>query len=99
KFKALPEDTVVYSGHEYSAANAAFAVTIESGNAALKARADDIAAKRAAHEPTIPTALALELETNPFLRADAPSVKAAVGMPDATDAEVFTEVRRRKDNF
>ena len=99
KFKAMPPETIVYSGHEYSTANAAFAVTIESDNAALQDRVADITAKRADGTPTIPTPLSLELATNPFLRADDPAVKAAVGMPDASDAEVFTEVRKRKDQF
>ncbi|RYH09291.1 hydroxyacylglutathione hydrolase [Tropicimonas sp. IMCC6043] len=99
KLAALPEDTLVYSGHEYTAANGRFAVTVDPDNAALRARIKDVARARAAGEPTVPSALSLEKATNPFLRATAPDVKAAVGMAAAPDAEVFAEIRRRKDSF
>ncbi len=95
----LPEETIVYSGHEYTQANAKFALTIEAENPALKQRVADIDEARAQGRPTVPSSLALELATNPFLRADQPSVKAAVGMEDQDALAVFTEVRRRKDNF
>lgn len=99
KFKDLPPETLICSGHEYTAANARFAVTIEPGNPALKARQQVIEEMRAAGEPTVPSHLAEELATNPFIRADRPEVKAALGMEDASDAEVFAEIRTRKDNF
>ena len=99
KLAALPGETQVYSGHEYTAANAKFAATIEPNNPLLKARTAEIAQKRANGEPTVPATIAEELNTNPFLRAAKESVKAAVGMTGATDAEVFAEVRTRKDNF
>lgn len=99
KFKKLDPETLIYSGHEYTASNAKFALTIEPDNAALQARAADITAKRAKGEFTVPASLQLELETNPFLRADLPQVKSAIGMPNATDAEAFGEIRTRKDNF
>lgn len=99
KLAALPEDTQVYSGHEYTAANARFALTIEPGNDRLQARAQHIDETRAAGQPTVPVALGEELATNPFLRASQPALKQAIGMPDAPDAEVFAEVRTRKDNF
>ncbi|KMK66571.1 hydroxyacylglutathione hydrolase [Puniceibacterium sp. IMCC21224] len=99
KLAALPDDTTVCSGHEYTAANAKFALTIESENAALKYRCDAIAKARAEGIPTVPSVLSDELATNPFLRAAQPSVKEAVGMPDATDAAVFAEIRQRKDRF
>ena len=95
----LPEETTVYSGHEYTASNAKFAVTIEPQNAALKSRADEIAKAREEGRPTVPSNLGVEKATNPFLRAHLPEVKAAIGMADATDAAVFTEIRKRKDNF
>ncbi len=99
RLAALPGETLVCSGHEYTAANAAFAATIEPDNAALAARTADIKAARAKDEPTVPSQLALELATNPFLRAHLPEVKAGLGMAGAPDAEVFAEIRKRKDNF
>lgn len=96
---ALPEDTIVYSGHEYTEGNARFALTIEPGNTALKARAAAITAARAKGEATVPSPLALEKATNPFLRAHLAPVKTAIGMDGASDLEVFTEIRARKDRF
>ena len=99
QFTALPGDTLVCSGHEYTEANAAFAVTIEPDNADLAARIAEIRAARARGEATVPSLLSLEMATNPFLRADLPQVKAGLGMEGASDAEVFGEIRARKDNF
>ncbi len=99
RLAALPRDTMVYSGHEYSQANGAFAVTIEPENADLAARVADIAEKRARGEPTVPTGLELELATNPFLRAGDSAVQAALGMDGADPAVVFAEIRARKDRF
>ncbi|WP_425051635.1 hydroxyacylglutathione hydrolase [Psychromarinibacter sp. S121] len=99
KFLAMPDDTLVYSGHEYTASNARFALTIEPDNAALQARARDIEAKRARNEPTVPASIGEEKETNPFLRAHLHEVKALLNMESSPDAEVFAEIRRRKDSF
>lgn len=99
KLAALPAATMVYSGHEYTASNAKFALTIEPANPALISRSQAIAEARAAGRPTVPSALSEELTTNPFLRANLPEVKESVGLPDAPDAAVFAEIRRRKDNF
>lgn len=99
RLAALPPETLICSGHEYTAANASFAVTIEPENAALHSRRAAIETARAKGEPTVPSSLREELDTNPFLRAHVPSVKAALHMQGATDAEVFTEIRSRKDNF
>lgn len=99
KLAALPADTIVCSGHEYTASNAAFAVTVDPDNADLQARVADIKAAREKGEPTVPSLLSLELATNPFLRAHTDGVKAAVGMAGADDVAVFAEVRKRKDNF
>ncbi len=96
---SLPEDTIVYSGHEYTQSNLKFALTIEADNSELKTRAIDIANARANGHPTVPSSLALERATNPFLRAAEPSVKAALNMEDQPDAAVFAEIRRRKDQF
>ncbi len=99
KFRAVPDDTLVYCAHEYTQANAKFALTVETDNAALKARAREIDAMRAADRPTVPSTMGVERETNPFLRADLDSVRRAVGMEGAAPAEVFGEIRSRKDNF
>lgn len=95
----LPPDTNICSGHEYTASNAAFAVTIEPFNAALAARRQEIEAARARGEPTVPAPLSQELATNPFLRAHLPEVKSALGLADASDEQVFAEIRRQKDTF
>lgn len=96
---ALPKDTVVYSGHEYTAANAAFALSIEPGNQALQNRVSAIKAARSKNNPTVPSLLSDELATNPFLRSASPEVQATVGLTGADLVDVFTEVRKRKDNF
>ncbi|AHD08652.1 hydroxyacylglutathione hydrolase [Phaeobacter gallaeciensis] len=99
KLAALPGDTTVYSGHEYTQSNARFALTIEPDNAALQRRCTAIDAARADDLPTVPSRLQDELDTNPFLRAHLDSLKTAVGMPDASAAAVFAEIRTRKDKF
>lgn len=85
KLAALPPETVVYCGHEYTLSNGRFALSVEPDNAALKARMKEFEALRAAGKPTVPTTIAEELETNPFLRAGS--------------AARFAEVRKAKDNF
>jgi hydroxyacylglutathione hydrolase len=99
KLMRLPDDTVIYCGHEYTAANVRFALTVDPGNAALINRAAEVAALRAAGKATLPTTIALEKATNPFLRVAEPAIRALLGMENATAAEVFAELRRRKDNF
>ena len=90
---------MVCSGHEYTQSNARFALTIEPGNATLKSRANDIAKARAEGLPTATCKLSEELATNPFLRPDSPEIRDLLGMKTATDAEVFAEIRARKDKF
>ncbi len=99
RLAALPEDTLVCSGHEYTESNARFALTIEPENPALQARAREIGERRAQGLPTVPSRLGEELATNPFLRAGEPAIRARLGMENATDVEVFAEIRRRKDSF
>ncbi len=99
KLASLPPDTMIYSGHEYTQSNAEFAVTIEPDNPKLISRVESVHQNRRAGKPTVPSLLSLELETNPFLRANLASVKALIGMPDATDVESFAEIRGRKDRF
>ena len=97
KLRALPNETRVYCGHEYTAANVKFALTIEPDNPALKKRADEVTKLRAANKPTIPSLLGEEKEANVFLRADVPSVAAAVGLAGKPAAAVFGEIRERKN--
>jgi len=99
KVAALPGETAVYCGHEYTEANARFALTIEPANAALRERAARITALRAAGKATLPTTIAAELATNPFLRAEEPAIAAALGLAGADPAAVFAEIRTRKDRF
>jgi len=99
KLAALPADTVVYCGHEYTQSNARFALTVDPENAALIKRAKEIDALRADGKATLPTTIGEELATNPFLRWADPAIRKTLGMETATDAEVFAEVRKRKDNF
>ncbi|WP_017665366.1 hydroxyacylglutathione hydrolase [Porphyrobacter sp. AAP82] len=97
RIKALPPETLLYCAHEYTASNARFALHADPGNAALQDYADEIAAKRERDEPTVPAALARELATNPFLRADDPAMQARWG--GSTPAETFAALRAAKDSF
>ncbi|MGB8814909.1 MAG: hydroxyacylglutathione hydrolase [Paracoccaceae bacterium] len=97
KLAALPPETLVCSGHEYTAANARFAASLDLANPALTLRIAEIETARAAGRPTVPSRLSLELATNPFLRA--PALKASLGLASATDADAFKEIRLRKDKF
>ncbi len=99
KIMRLPADTLVCSGHEYTASNIRFALTVDPANAALKDRAARVAAARAKGEPTVPVLLAEELATNPFLRAADAAIRARLDMAGATDAEVFARIRALKDKF
>jgi hydroxyacylglutathione hydrolase len=99
KLRALPDDTRLYCGHEYTDANIRFAETIEPGNKALAARAAEVKRQLAAGAPTIPTLMGEEKRANVFLRADDPALAAAVGLAGKTAAQVFTEVRARKNKF
>ncbi len=99
KLTALPENTIVYSSHEYTLANAKFALSVDSENPDLQARFQHVETLRANGEATVPSSLKEEMATNPFLRASDNRIRAFLNMSDATDAEVFAEIRKRKDNF
>ncbi len=98
KLKALPEDTTIYCAHEYTAANAKFAVTIEPENKDLSAYSERVTELRSQNKPTVPTTLSAELAANPFLRADVPELQDAMGHSGDAVA-TFAEIRKRKDNF
>ncbi len=99
KLRALPDDFRLYCGHEYTAANVKFALTIEPENLALKTRAEEVTRLRAANKPTVPTLLGDEKKTNVFLRADDPAVAAGVHLKGASAAQVFAELRERKNKM
>lgn len=100
RLAALPPETKVFCAHEYSQHNSRYALTVDPGNEALKRRAQEIDAARAVGTPTVPTTIKAELETNPFLRARSPAIREALGMAgEATDLEVFTELRKRRDKW
>ena len=99
RLRELPDDTLVYCGHEYTQSNAKFALSIDPDNAALKARAAEVDTLRAAGRPTIPFNLGEDKKANPFLRADAPELARHYGLDGADPAEVFAAIRKGKDNF
>ncbi len=99
KMRKLPDETTVYSGHEYTLTNIRFALTLEPEHEALKSRLQTAEDLRKADKPTLPVSLAEEKRTNPFLRADDPALKAAIGMEGASDEDVFAEIRKRRDSF
>lgn len=103
KLAVLPAPTSVYCTHEYTAANLRFALAVEPDNQAIQQRIAEVAATRAAGGFTVPTRIDLELETNPFLRSDAPAVRAAalarLGHPPRDAVETFTAIREWKNHF
>ena len=99
KLMALPDETFVYCAHEYTQANAAFAVTVEPGNDELAARVKEIADLRAQSLPTVPTTIGRERATNPFVRPGSADLQATIDMVGSDPVSVFAETRKRKDNF
>ncbi|MFZ5512218.1 MAG: hydroxyacylglutathione hydrolase [Pseudomonadota bacterium] len=103
KLAGLPGGTHIYCAHEYTQANIAFALAVEPDNDALHERARQVAEMRGRGQPTVPFTLAEELATNPFLRVELPSVKAAAqerhGQPLQDPAEVFAVIREWKNRF
>lgn len=99
KLRALPDATLICSGHEYTESNARFAASLDPENAALKLRVRAIATARAAGKPTVPSGLDEERQTNPFLRADDADFKAHLGLRQAPDEQVFAHIRASKDKF
>lgn len=99
KLMALPDETLVYCAHEYTQANAAFALSVEPGNDDLQARVKEIANLRAQGMPTVPTTIGRERATNPFVRATSADLQATIGLIGSDPVVVFAETRKRKDNF
>mgnify|MGYP001606969400 FL=1 len=99
KIRQLPPKTWVYCAHEYTEANGNFALTIEPSNTALQARMEQVKQLRAQNHPTVPSLLAEEMATNPFLRADKPDLRRELNMTNTDPVDVFAEIRQRKDKY
>ncbi len=99
RLAALPPETRVFPGHDYTLENYEFAVTVEPENRLVRSRLEEIRTLIEADMSTVPSSIGLELATNPFLRAGAPEMKRALGMEGAADVAAFAELRRRKDRF
>ncbi|GHU33111.1 hydroxyacylglutathione hydrolase [Betaproteobacteria bacterium] len=102
RLAALPDDTLIFCAHEYTEANLRFALAVEPGNRALRQRADEVAVLRAKGLSTVPSTLALEKATNPFLRCKEPEVVAAArarGIERSDPVAVFAAIREWKNSF
>jgi hydroxyacylglutathione hydrolase len=99
KILRWPDDTRLYCAHEYTQSNARFALSVEPQNEALRQRAERVARLRAAGQATVPTTLAEERATNPFLRPQSAALRATLELVDASDVEVFARTRALKDAF
>ncbi len=97
KLCSLPPETLVCCGHEYTENNLRFAQSLLPNDQAISDRLATVSAARERGEPTVPSSLAVELATNPFLRSDDPALQAALGLSDPE--EVFAETRRRRDSW
>jgi len=96
---ALPPETLLYCGHEYTLDNYRFAEHIEPNSVTVRNKRHQVERLRKKGEPTLPVSLDEELETNPFLRPQDPALRQALHMEDAGELEVFTELRKRKNRF
>ncbi|MEM7569621.1 MAG: hydroxyacylglutathione hydrolase [Pseudomonadota bacterium] len=99
KLLALPDDARVFCAHEYTQANGAFALSVEPQNAALQARMEHVKALRVQGLPTVPSTMGDEKETNPFLRPTSVHLRETIGLPSASDVDVFAKTRALKDQF
>jgi hydroxyacylglutathione hydrolase len=103
RLRALPPQTAVYCGHEYTAANLKFALTVEPTNSAAADYRERVATLRDAGLPTLPSTVGLEIQVNPFLRCEVPGVAAAAvahaGKSLSEPSEVFAVLRAWKDQF
>lgn len=99
RLRALPDDTMLYCGHEYTTTNARFSVDVDPGNTALRNRVEEVERLRIAGKPTLPVALGDEKLTNPFLRADNADLMAELGMAGADPADVFAKLREKRNTY
>lgn len=99
KLAALPDNTLVYPGHDYTEENYEFALTIEPENEAIQKLLKLLRQNQKEGKSTVPSTIAWEKQTNVFLRANTAVIKSAIDMQSSSDAEVFAELRRRKNIF
>ncbi|MDZ7737137.1 MAG: hydroxyacylglutathione hydrolase C-terminal domain-containing protein [Gammaproteobacteria bacterium] len=99
KMLAWPDETKIYCGHEYTLNNGRFALSVDPDNDVLKERVEQVKQTREAGKPTLPTTLAEERATNPFLRPDAAGIRKTLDMNNAPPVEVFARIRALKDLF
>ncbi|MDY8108230.1 hydroxyacylglutathione hydrolase [Fulvimarina sp. 2208YS6-2-32] len=99
RLRALPDETMLYCGHEYTATNVRFALDLDPANLLIHERASEVEHLRTAGKPTLPIALGKEKKTNPFLRVDEPAFQKAVGMEGADPVEVFAHARKIRDGY
>ncbi|MFT4730905.1 MAG: hydroxyacylglutathione hydrolase [Granulosicoccus sp.] len=99
KLNALPDDTLVYCAHEYTATNARFALDVDPDNSVLQQRAEEVVQLRSKNLATVPSLLGLEKQTNPFLRTSDAGIRETLGMADADDVAVFAELRERRNQY
>ena len=99
KLASLPDDTLIFCGHDYTVENYQFALSIEPDNQAVKQCLSEVRQAQKAGRQTVPSTMLRERTTNSFLRADTPELKTALNMSQAQVVEVFAELRRRKDFF
>jgi len=100
KIVALPPDTHLYFAHEYTVSNAKFAVTVDGGNEDLQSRFKQVTAMRSENIPTVPTTVAQELATNPFVRCSNAKIKETIGMEQSgSDVDSLARIRALKDSF
>lgn len=99
KLMRLPTRTRIYCAHEYTQKNGRFALSLEPENRDLKERMERVDRMRRQHLATVPSTLAEELATNPFLRIDSPEIRKNLAQASENPVEIFAEIRRRKDHF
>jgi hydroxyacylglutathione hydrolase len=99
KLAQLPANTQIYCAHEYTERNLQFALTIEPNNPALLSRIEQTHAVRMAGKPSLPSSMAIELSTNPFLRCDSAEIAKKMGLEDRELLEIFTAIRQARNVF
>jgi hydroxyacylglutathione hydrolase len=99
KIAALPDETLIYCGHEYSLTNAEFAMELEPGNKELQKRLAEVKKLRRERRATLPVTLGVEKATNPFLRPHSREIRRNLHMEDASDIEVFAAIRELRNNY
>lgn len=99
KIKSLPQTTQIFCTHEYSLINIAFALTLDPNNNKLKERKHQVESLRQSLKPSLPTTLALELATNPFLRCSEPDIIQNSGAKLENELDVFSTIRKLRNNY